>query len=261
MTQMTLDANKTVREFAVELPSAIRVFEKFGIDYCCGGGKTLVEVCSAAKLPVETVLDTLSRAESEREHLSEGQSDYRTMPLADLIAHIVTRHHNYVRDELPRLEHLLGKVAAKHGPNHPEVPQVQPVFAALSQELTMHLMKEEEVLFPYIVRMEEAAVAKEPAPPPSFGSVQNPVRMMMSEHDSAGDALRRMRQLTSDYTVPADGCMSFHALYEGLADFEADLHQHIHLENNILFPRAISIEDVRYAGAVSGCGHSCPVEK
>lgn len=240
---MTFDANKTVREFAVELPTATRVFAKYGIDFCCGGGRPLKDACG--NHDVATVLADLIAAEDSRDASRNDQTDYRSMLLGDLIDHIVSRHHAYVRSETPRLQGLLTKVSAKHGDNHPEVKQVQAIFEAVSQELSMHMMKEEQVLFPYVERMEEADLANEPVPPPRFGTVQNPVRMMMAEHDGAGDSLRQMRELTGDYTAPGDACMSFRALYQGLADFEADLHQHIHLENNILFPRAIAMEDGR----------------
>jgi regulator of cell morphogenesis and NO signaling len=129
-----------------------------------------------------------------------------------------------------------------HGKNHPELLRMQATFGNLAQELTMHLMKEEMVLFPYLVRMEEAVVQKDPVLPPPFGTVQNPVSMMIHEHDTAGIALRVMRQASGDYTPPPDACVSYQTLYRALNEFEVDLHQHIHLENNILFPRAIEME-------------------
>jgi regulator of cell morphogenesis and NO signaling len=137
---------------------------------------------------------------------------------------------------------LLGKVCSVHGGNHPEVLRIRAAFDGLAQELTTHMMKEEMVLFPYIARMEESVTAHEPVLPPPFGSVQNPVAMMRHEHDNAGEALREMRRISSGYTPPPDACISYRTLYQALAEFEADLHQHIHLENNILFPRAIEME-------------------
>jgi len=137
---------------------------------------------------------------------------------------------------------LFEKVCSVHGKNHPELLRIQATFAGLAQELTMHMMKEEMVLFPYVVRMEEAVMQKEPVLPAPFGTVQNPVSMMMHEHDSAGEALRVMRKASGGYMPPADACASYQTLYRALVEFEADLHQHIHLENNILFPRAIEME-------------------
>jgi regulator of cell morphogenesis and NO signaling len=147
-----------------------------------------------------------------------------------------------VRSESPRIEALAAKVAGVHGKNHPEVLEVKEVFAALAAELSVHLMKEEQILFPYVARMEESVLAGEAAPPAMFGTVLNPVRMMMQEHDGAGDSLRTLRRVTRDYAVPEDACISYRTLYQALEGYEADLHQHIHLENNILFPRAVAME-------------------
>ena len=168
--------------------------------------------------------------------------DWQTEPLADLVAHIRDTHHAYTRDALARITQLLDKVCSVHGANHPELRGIQTTFAALRQELSMHMMKEEMMLFPYIVRMEEAVLADEPVLPPPFGTVRNPVAMMMREHDGAGEDLREIRAASNGYTAPADGCITYQTLYRALAEFEADLHQHIHLENNILFPRALTME-------------------
>ncbi len=238
---MSVSTARTVRELSLENPEARRVFEKVGIDYCCGGGKSLEEACAAGNLSVEEVLDSLELAEKEA-RAKQKDRNWRTEPLADLVAHINGTHHKYTRAEIARLGPLLDKVVSVHGKNHPELENVRAAFYGLAQELTMHMMKEEAVLFPYIVRMEEAVIQREPVLPPPFGSVQNPVAMMMHEHDSAGDALRTMRQASAGYLAPPDACISYQTLYQALADFEKDLHQHIHLENNILFPRAIEME-------------------
>jgi regulator of cell morphogenesis and NO signaling len=242
---MTFDENKTVREFALAIPSATRVFEKLGIDYCCKGGKKLGEACLQAKVPLQQVLRVLQQAESSRLARNESAKDWSVEPLADLIDHIVNKHHTFVQSEIPRLAELAEKVASKHGATHPETVKVNELFEALADELTMHLMKEEQILFPYIVRMEEAVLEKSPVVPPPFGTVQNPIRMMVSEHDDAGNVLRELRAATSDYRPPEDACTSYSTLYNGLLEFEADLHQHIHLENNVLFPRALAMEDGR----------------
>jgi regulator of cell morphogenesis and NO signaling len=162
-----------------------------------------------------------------------------------LIAHIQNTHHRFTRDELARLSPLLDKVCSVHGDRHPELLRVRDIFGSLAQELTTHMMKEDSVLFPHIVRMEEAVIAHEPVIPPPFGTVRNPVSMMLDEHDNAREALRELRRMTGDYTAPPDACISYRTLYGALADFEADLHQHIHLENNILFPRAVQMEQAR----------------
>jgi regulator of cell morphogenesis and NO signaling len=241
---MSVATEKTVRELALENPAATRIFEKLGIDYCCGGNKSLEEACRAAKLPMDQVLDTLEMAE-QATRAAQKNHDWQREPLTDLISHINSTHHKYVREEIARLGPLFDKVCSVHGKNHPELLHVRAAFSGLAQELTTHMMKEEMVLFPYIVRMEEAVIQHEPVLPPPFGSVQTPVTMMEHEHESAGNALRAMRSASKDYTAPADACVSFQTLYGALAAFEADLHQHIHLENNILFPRAIAMEQSR----------------
>jgi regulator of cell morphogenesis and NO signaling len=237
---MTLTATKTVREYALEAPQTIRVFEKLGIDYCCGGNRPLDEVCAAANLKLDEVLQSLEAATTEPVRPSERQ--LQAGSLAELTSHIVSTHHAFVRAEVPQLEHLLEKVSSKHGANHPELHHIRSVFHGLGQELTTHMMKEESILFPYIERMEESVLQHEPILPSPFGTVANPVRMMEHEHDSAGAALKALREASHDYNPPDDACVSYRALYSALAAFEKDLHQHIHLENNVLFPRALEME-------------------
>lgn len=238
---MSAITEKTVGELAVESPHAARIFEKLGIDYCCGGKRTLEQACVAAGVPPEQAVDSLKQA-AEAGRAGREDRDWRRALLADLIAHIRDTHHRYTRAEIARLEPLFEKVCAVHGKNHRELEAMRTIFGDLAGELATHLMKEEMVLFPYIVRLEEAVLEKAAVVPPPFGSVQNPIAMMMHEHDGAGAALAEMRQASIGYTAPPDACASYRALYQALAEFEADLHRHIHLENNILFPRAIEME-------------------
>jgi regulator of cell morphogenesis and NO signaling len=238
---MEVTTTKTVRQFAVKNPVATRIFEKLGIDYCCGGNQPLEQACETAGISMDEVLDALEKA-GEPARAAPQVHDWDREPLSDLVGHIKRTHHKYTREETARLAALLQKVGSVHGKNHPELFEISEAFAALAQELTTHLMKEEVVLFPYIERMEEAVIQDEPVLPAPFGSVQNPVAMMEHEHDSAGNALRTIRKATGEFTPPADACVSYETLYKALAAFEADLHQHIHLENNILFPRAIAME-------------------
>jgi regulator of cell morphogenesis and NO signaling len=243
---MGVSTARTVRELVLEIPEATRIFEKLGIDYCCGGDRSLDEACAASNLSIDEVLDSLELAE-QTARAKQKDRNWQAEPLADLVAHINGTHHKYTREEITRLGPLFDKVVSVHGKNHPELQHLRATFRGLAQELTMHMMKEEAVLFPYIVRMEEAVIQREPVLPPPFGTVRNPVAMMMHDHDSAGEALRAMRQASAGYMPPADACVSYQTLYKTLADFEKDLHQHIHLENNILFPRAIEME-----GALTG---------
>ncbi len=230
-----------MRELAVTLPGATRVFEKLGIDYCCGGNRTLADACVNAKIPIEEVADSLAEAE----HLllsPEELQNWQAASMTGLIQHIVEKHHTFTKEELPRLEKLMNKVCAVHGAQHPELLQLKTAFLGLKEELEPHLMKEEQVLFPYITRMEAALTTDAAIPMSCFGTVQNPVRMMNIEHDAAGDLLREMRAVTANYAVPDGACMSYESLFQALIEFEADLHQHIHLENNILFPKAVNAE-------------------
>jgi regulator of cell morphogenesis and NO signaling len=237
---MTVTVTKTVRDYAIETPQTIPVFEKLGIDFCCGGNRPLEEACAGANLDVIAVQKALEKALVEPVRPSDRE--LRAGSLSELISHIITTHHVYLRTHIPEIEKLIGKVHEKHGANHPELAQIHAVFHGLGQELMMHMMKEENILFPYIERMDEAVEQGGPIVPPPFGSVANPVRMMEHEHDEAGIALKSLRETSKGYTPPPDACVSFQALYTALENFEKDLHQHIHLENNLLFPRAVEME-------------------
>lgn len=239
---MNLDATRTVRELAIEIPNATRTFEKLGIDYCCGGSRSLSDACANAHVPVEDVLGALEQGVSFGPARAAAQPDFAAGSLGALIEHILTKHHVYVKQELPRLHQLLNKVVSVHGKNHPELGKIQQSFEGMSAELTSHMMKEEHILFPYIVALEDAVIHGRPQPRSAFGTVSNPVHMMELEHDSAGAALKEISALSADYTPPEDACFSYRTLYTALQEFETDLHQHIHLENNILFPRAIAME-------------------
>lgn len=238
-----IQTEKTVGELAAKHPAAARVFEKLGIDYCCGGGTTLDEACREAGLPFNQLRESLEAALSAAARTAE-ETDWNAAPLADLIAHIRNTHHQFTRTEISRLEPLFEKVLSAHVKNHPELAKVQSIFGDLAQELSTHLMKEEMVLFPYVSRIEEVVLEESPVLPAPFGTVRNPIATMMHEHDGAGEALREMRTASNGYAAPLDACASYRALYQALAGLEADLHQHIHLENNILFPRAIEMERI-----------------
>jgi regulator of cell morphogenesis and NO signaling len=230
---------QTVREIALEQPSSIRVFEQFGIDYCCGGRKPLSEACTAGNLEVDAVLAAL---EAAAQAPAGNPENWAGKSLGDLSSHIVATHHAYVKRELPRLALLAQKVVNRHGSTKTELPVIAATLAQLGDELTHHLAKEEAVLFPYIADLEKSAAMGTPQPRSCFGTVANPIAMMTQEHDAAGNLLAEIRTLSWNFTPPLDACPTFHAFYDGLKEFEQDLHQHIHLENNILFPRAIDLE-------------------
>ena len=240
---MTLCAEKTVREYATETPNATRVFEKLKIDYCCGGGRSLQDACAVAGVPLDEVERLLEQAGDSSGEMPPG---VQSGTLAGLIDYILDTHHAFTRDEMERITALAEKVTSKHGVNHPELEGVRTLFLKLCDDLRPHMFKEEMVLFPYVRRLEQAAAQERPAPYAPFGTVGNPIRMMMSEHDTAGDILRELRALAGGYSPPADACISYRTFYEALEGFEKDLHQHIHLENNVLFPRAVELEAATY---------------
>lgn|SRR5262245_1460637 len=254
---MTINAKNTVRELALTLPGATRIFEQFGIDYCCGGYRTLSDACQIRNIELGEVMRSL---EALRQTPDDSR-DWREESLISLIEYIIDTHHLFTRHEIDRLEKLFDKVCSRHGERHPELFEAQRVFAQLRQDLIPHMLKEEQVLFPYIARMEKAIGEECAVAPPFFGTVRNPVRVMMMEHDAAGDLLIQLRSVTNGYKTPPDGCVGFQSLYQELSVLEADLHQHIHLENNILFPRTVEMEGTTtpeiYKSAIVFNEHRC----
>jgi regulator of cell morphogenesis and NO signaling len=236
---MKPNLSQTVREIAIEHPTTVRVFESLGIDYCCGGQRSLQDACQRAGVPVDRALDLLATV---KEDSTTDTANWGGASAQELIRHIVGLHHSYVRSETPRLMTMFEKVVCRHGQAHPELASIRDLFKALTEELSAHMHKEENVLFPYFEQM-EAAVARRSAPPPAvFGSVEMPISRMLADHDDAGELLSKIRVLSSGYSAPDSACPTYRALYHGLEEFERDLHQHVHLENNILFPRALRME-------------------
>ena len=238
---MSLNSSMTVREVATVLPHSTRIFERLQIDYCCGGNQSLDQACAKAGLNVDEIIQLLSQAEATG--VGSEANTLQSLALAQLADYIVSTHHVFTRNELQRLALLLTKVCTIHGATHPELFQIQSEFQKLDTDLGPHMMKEENILFPHIKRLENAVVASGPAPFAPFGTVRNPIAVMMREHDAAGDILKNIRELSGNFTLPEGACFSYHTLYTALAELEADLHQHIHLENNILFPRAAEMEN------------------
>jgi len=236
---MSITGATKVGAIAAANPRAKKVLEEAGVDYCCGGEKSLHEACMHNSASAEEIL---KRLEENSQQAGPEEANWASASLSELTRHIVEKHHKYVRETLPRVGALLAKVNVKHGPNHPELAKIEEEFAGLGQEMYAHMQKEEQILFPYIERLERAKEGEEPFEPPFFQTVRNPVHMMMQEHDSAGDALKAMRNLSSGYQTPAEACESYREVYRSLAEFEADMHTHVHLENNILFPRAVALE-------------------
>jgi regulator of cell morphogenesis and NO signaling len=233
----------TVRDIALAAPSTTRVFEEYNIDFCCGGRKALAEACALAGADERAVAEKLT------ELLEGPQSadDPEKLELPELVNYILDKHHEFTRTEMLRLTGLMEKVAWKHSDKHPELFELKENFAILTNDLIGHMRKEEMMLFPYIQDLVRAKARSLVPLVPVFGTVSHPINMMQFEHEEAGNILKKIRSLTNDFSVPDDACPSFKALYAGLDELEKDLHQHIHLENNALFPLAIKLEKSVFA--------------
>ncbi|MDE3108309.1 MAG: iron-sulfur cluster repair di-iron protein [Acidobacteriota bacterium] len=236
---MDITSDIKVGELAASNPNATRVLEQAGVDYCCGGHESLHDACMHAGVSEEEIL---TRLRENQATVGENDRSWLSAPLAELTEHIRTKHHGYVREAIHRIQPLAAKVKGRHGANHGELAGIEELFAQVAREMSAHMQKEEMILFPYIEGIERAANGQETIERPFFQTVRNPVHAMMQEHDAAAALVRQIREKSSGYQTPADGCMSYQALYRELQQFETDLHQHVHLENNILFPRAVELE-------------------
>lgn len=235
---MDVTSTTTVRDLVIADFRAAAVFHGYGIDFCCGGRKTLAEACGERNLCVDEVLREVASACRLPETTGKRFADLDTDAL---IAHIVDVHHEYVRQAMPALVAHTNKLAMTHGTRHPELVDIADVFEGVVREMTLHMSKEEAVLFPYISGVAQAMRVGGELPYAPFGSVDNPIRMMEMEHESAGAAMSLIRELTGGYEPPDDACMTYRVCLKELEAFERDLHEHVHLENNILFPRAKSL--------------------
>ena len=235
---ITITPETTVREIAAAEAAAARVFESFGIDYCCGGRKPLAQACGERGVEAGAVLAALEEAMQQPQ---PDERDWSAEPLAALCRHIEDTHHVFTRSEMERIQALAAKVVARHGADRPELGEIQERIDALQGELLPHLQREELMLFPYIASLERTRSAGETQA--SGGSVRNPIRVMIADHDAAAAEMAAIRKLSREYTPPQGACPTYRAFYAALAEFERDLHRHVHLENNILFPRAIALDE------------------
>lgn len=230
---------QTVREIAIHHPTSIPVFEQLGIDYCCGGNKTLTAACATVNLDVNAVLVALDFA-SNRPILP--LPDWSIASLELLCAHLVVKHHAFARRELPRLLDLAESLLTRHGHSHPELAAIHTTLTHLDLELNEHFAKEESVIFPYIVSLERSISNPHLDAVSCFGFLPDPVALLSTDHEESGALLDQLRQLSHNFAPPHGACPTFRCFYEGLHHLDQDLHQHVHLENNILFPRAIQLE-------------------
>lgn len=231
----TIALDKTVGQLVAEQPARSRVFEQFGIDYCCGGRKILSAACAEKNLDTKAILRQLEASDVAA---PVAQIDWTQASLTELCDHIERTHHDYLREALPRLTALTTKVAEAHGAHNGRLLVLRDLFTQFRAELELHMVKEEGILFPLCRAMENETTR------PTFhcGSVQNPIRVMIAEHDDAGEALATMRALTDDFIPPTNACNTYRAMLQALEELEGDMHQHVHKENNILFPKAETFE-------------------
>ncbi len=232
---MKISEKTPIGEVVAQNYKTAAAFKKHQIDFCCNGNRSIEEACDTQKIDSHSLIDELT-AILQRE--TDFSKDYKSMNMRDLADHIVENHHNYVEEKVPIINEFLDKLVKVHGRNHPELKEIKELFQVAGGELAQHMKKEELILFPYLRKLSDET----PITPPPFGSVENPIAMMHQEHDTEGERFRKISELSNQYTPPADACNTYKATYAMLKEFEEDLHHHIHLENNILFPKGIEAE-------------------
>ena len=235
---MNTETVKTVADYVTENIKNAHLFKKHGIDFCCGGGISLAQAATKANVSLEVLKKELE----ETATVTTPGYDYKNWKLDFLTDHIINVHHQYVEENIPLLIQYAARVAKVHGHERPELIRIQQLFTEVAQELSAHLKKEELILFPFIKKLVRAEEEGAPAPKPQFGKIDNPIKMMETEHDDAGAIFKEISELSDNYNYPEWACNTYRAFYAKLEEFETDLHHHVHLENNILFPKAIELE-------------------
>lgn len=230
--------NSVIGEIVADNYRTASVFKQFGIDFCCNGKRSIADACNGKNLEVHQVLDALQ----DIGVVTESVTTYNSWPLDLLADYIEKTHHRYVKLKIEEIKPYLEKIVKVHGSSHAELEEVKRLFLESAEELKSHLKKEELILFPFIRKMTENREHKLPFERAPFMSIQNPIAMMHHEHDTEGERFRKIAALTNNYTPPADACNTYRVTYALIKEFEEDLHLHIHLENNILFPKAIAME-------------------
>jgi len=239
METLHKNEQKQIGEFVAEDFRTAAIFSKHKIDFCCNGGRTIKEACEKKGIDANMILDELY---SVLNTSTTQTIDYKSWPLDLLVEYIEKKHHRYVEEKIPVLLQFLNKLCRVHGERHPELLEINKLFTASAGELTAHMKKEELILFPFIKKMVKVKLENGIIQSPSFVTVENPITMMMQEHDNEGERFRQITKLTNDYNPPVDACNTYRVTFAMLEEFEKDLHLHIHLENNILFPEAIKLE-------------------
>lgn len=236
---MTITKERFIGEIVAEDYRTAQVFKKHNIDFCCKGNRSIENVCESQNIELNHLLDELEILQQET---STGAKDYQFWPLDLLADYIEKKHHRYVENRIPEIIPYLEKLCKVHGERHPELFEITSEFKKSAGELAAHMKKEELILFPFVRKMVEAKQKGDEVALPHFGSVENPVAMMKEEHEAEGERFMHIANLSNNYTPPADACNTYRVTFALLNEFEEDLHLHIHLENNILFPKAIEME-------------------
>ncbi len=239
MEILSNNAQKQIGQFVADDYRTAAIFSNYGIDFCCKGHRTIEEVCNKKGIDANQLLDELDALLNAK---SDQSIDYKSWPMDLLVDYIEKKHHRYVEEKTPVLKQFLDKLCRVHGDRHPELFQINELFTASAGELAAHMKKEELILFPFIKKMVSAVINQGGVEMPHFGTVENPIAMMKEEHDNEGERFRKIAELTNNYNPPADACNTYRVTFAMLDEFEKDLHLHIHLENNILFPKAIKLE-------------------
>jgi regulator of cell morphogenesis and NO signaling len=236
---MNIQENSIIGELVAQNYRAASVFKKYDIDFCCQGNRTIQDACKAKNIDVSTVITNLKEVIKTT---SENAINYLSWPIDLMADYIEKKHHRYVEDKIPEIKLYLDKICRVHGDRHPELLEINELFNVSAGELAAHMKKEELILFPFIRKMTKAKQENSKLEAPHFGTVENPIQMMMHEHTSEGERFRKIETLSNNYTPPEDACNTYRVAFALLKEFETDLHLHVHLENNILFPKALELE-------------------
>ncbi|KAB1064427.1 iron-sulfur cluster repair di-iron protein [Salibacter halophilus] len=236
---MKYSENQKVGEIVADNFNLAQIFKSHDIDFCCKGNRTLDEACESSKVDVSKLLIQLDKESAKTDN---ARADFASMNQHELIDYILENHHKYVEQKIPQIKEYVAKIADVHDDRHEELFEIRHLFEKSAGELAAHMKKEEIILFPFVKKLEDAAESGSEPPTPGFGTVENPINMMKDDHSEEGERFAKIQDLTNNYTTPKDGCNTYEVTLKMLKEFHNDLLQHIHLENNILFPRALAME-------------------
>ena len=236
---MNINNQRIVGEIVAENYKTAAIFKRYRIDFCCNGNRTIADATKSKEIDEEKLLSELNEVMGEK---VQGEIDFKAFPIDLLADYVEKTHHRYIEQRIPEITPFLSKVARVHGANHPELLEVEQLFTETAQDLAAHLKKEELMLFPYIRQMVKSNMGDKKRPKTALGSATEYIEQMEEEHEAEGERFRRIAELTDDYTPPADACRTYMVTFDMLKEFEEDLHRHIHIENNILFPKSMEME-------------------